>query len=165
MISKTFGIQSYSYSSSRFCCCCCGFGFLIYNSCIFLISSNMFSRSESSKGNNVLAEALGNCWLQFCCQDDECLRIISWTGRSAHLWIWSKLPMCIYCAYLSVTHIRTTYKTKNSITADKKKTTPSLWWLLYTQTHNSKSHENKSCFVFNTNFVKKKLLEGNGKLE
>lgn len=142
-----------------------GLGFLIYNSCIFLSSSNMFSRSESSEGNNVLAEALGNCWLKFCCQHDERFRIISWTGRSAHLWIWSKLPMCIYCAYLSMTHIRTTYKTNNSITADKKNTAHSLWWLLYTQTHNSKSHENKSCFVFDTNFVKNKLMEGNGKLE
>lgn len=41
----------------------------------------------------------------------------------------------------------------------------SLWWLLYTQTHNSKFHENKSCFFFDTNFVKNKLMEGNGKLE
>lgn len=54
-----------------------GLGFLIYNSCVCLISSNMFSSSESSKGNNVLAEALGNCWLKFCCQDDESFRIIS----------------------------------------------------------------------------------------
>lgn len=78
-----------------------GLGFLIYNSCVFLISSNMFSSSESSTGNNVLAQALGNLgsWLKFCCQDDECFRIISWTGRSAHLWIWSKLPMCIVPIY------------------------------------------------------------------
>lgn len=71
----------------------------------------------------------------------------------------------VYLLCLSMTHIRTTYKTKNSITADKKKPTHSLWWLLYTQTHNSKSHENKSCFVFDTNFFKNKFMKGNGKLE
>lgn len=71
----------------------------------------------------------------------------------------------VYLLCLSMTHIRTTYKTKNSITTDKKKMAHSLWWLLYTQTHNSKFHENKSCFFFDTNFVKNKLMEGNGKLE
>lgn len=97
---KPLGYEVIAVAQVDFVVVVVGLGFLIYNSCVFLISSNMFSSSEFSKGNNVLAEALGNCWLKFCCQHDECFRIISCTGRSAHLWVWSKLPMCIYCAYL-----------------------------------------------------------------
>ena len=112
-----------------------------------LIFSNMFGNSKTCKGNGVLAKALGNWWLQFCCCSAQSLRMVSWTGGSPSIWVLSKLPLCIICAYLWH-KFRTAYKTKNSIVADKKSHLCATYsgWLWNTQSHSHKPQENKSCF-------------------